>query len=363
MHLNRFGRTAVVAAATLALGLTHAAVASAQTHRPRWEVDVVGGLSRFDLPTSGTVELPPPGPPLTTSGPISPSRQIPTWFLSDGASLVNGVNAEFGVAARITPLDAALGSLGTGASQAPVLGLRVRRVLTSHLAFEVSADVLQGSTDIPRELLQAAEVSRASFETAMTGLLTTGPFSSVSVSATVTESNQNSRDLVTTAALRWTFSSGRTTPYLTLGGGILQTMGDLPGVTLVGNYRFQIAGSVPINETDTLQVRYDHDTALVGLGGLGLHTSVTNRIGLTLDGRVLVGRQTLALKLDADPSAASGTPEGFIESFTTPAIQFSNSAATGRESSLSGQLQNFKAFSTSGVQVRYLITAGVTFRF
>lgn len=331
---------------------------------PRWEVEGFGGLSLFELPSGGTAALPPAGSPLTTSGPTNPSRRVPTWFLGDGASLLNGVNAEFGVAGRITPLDGALASLGLSGANAPAFGLRVRRALTDRLAMEISADILPGSRELSSELVSAVEATRASFESAFAGLLSSGPFTAVAVTATASMANQSSRELATTAALRWSPTSGRIRPSITLGGGLVHQIGDLPSVTLTGNYRFQILGTVPINETDTLRLRYEQGSALVGLIGAGLRGMLSERLGWTLDGRVLLGQQTLTLRLDSEPTVTTGTPEGFIESFTTPAIQFSNSVNTGRESSLSGTpLTGFKTFSTSGVQTRYLITAGLVIRF
>ena len=80
--------------------------------------------------------------------------------------------------------------------------------------------------------------------------------------------------------------------------------------------------------------------------------------------RPLLGQHTPAPRPASEPTLAPGTPEGCIESFTTPAIQFSNNRTTGRESSLTGApLQGFKAFSTAGLQTRYIITAGLFVRF
>lgn len=349
-----------------ALAIT-AGAASAQTptaSERRWEVEGFGGLSLFELPSGGAAALPPAGPPLTTSGPTNPSRRVPTWFLGDGASLLNGVNAEFGVAGRITPLDGALASLGLSGANAPAFGLRIRRRISGRLAVEVSADILPGSRALSPELVNAVEATRASFQSAFTGLLASGPFTAVAVTATASMANRSSRELATTAALRWSPSSGRIRPFITLGGGLVHQVGALPSVTLTGNYRFQILGTVPINETDTLRLRYEQGAALVGVVGAGVRGTLSERLGWTLDGRVLLGQQTLTLRLDSEPTVTPGAPGGFIESFTTPAIQFSNSANTGRESSLSGTpLTGFRAFTTSGLQTRYLFTAGLVVKF
>jgi len=336
---------------------------SAPTER-RWQVEGTAGMSVFDLPTGGTANLPPAGASLPTSGPINQSRRVSTWFVGDGASLLNGVNAQFGVAARIAPLDAALASLGLTGNNASAFGLRVRRVLSERLALELSTDMLPGSREVSPELTDAVEAARASFETAFAGLLATGPFSNTSVAATASVSDPSSRDLATTVAAQWTIGAHRFSPYVTLGAGLVHRVGELPSVTLSGTYRFNILGSVPINETDTLRLRYEQGTALVGVVGAGIRRTLSDRLGFSIDGRLLLGQQTLALRLDSEPTVVTGTPEGFIESFSTPAIQFSNSGNTGRESSLSGPpLQGFKAFSTTGLQTRYIITAGLFVRF
>lgn len=363
------GRSFARSAARVGAGLLTAALVGSSawaqtTPTPRWELEGFAGLSLFELPSGGTAALPPAGSPLPTSGPISPSRRVPTWFLGDGAGLLNGVNAEFGVAARITPLDGALASLGLSGANAPAFGLRLRRRLSTRLDVEISADLLPGSRELSPALTEAVEATRASFETAFTGLLSSGPFTAVAVTATASMANQSSRELATTAALRWSPSSGRFRPYVALGGGLVHQIGGLPSVTLIGNYRFQILGTVPINETDTLHLRYEQGSALVGLVGAGVRGTLSERVGWTLGGRVLLGPQTLTLRLDSEPTVATGTPAGFVESFTTPAIQFSNSASTGRESSLSGApLTGFEAFSTSGLQTRLIITAGLVMKF
>jgi hypothetical protein len=289
---------------------------------------------------------------------------VSTWFLGDGANLLNATNADYGVPSRITPLDTALSSLGLEGTNAPAFAMRVRRRLTDHLSLEISGDLLPGSRKLSPEMAAAIDAATGSFSAAFTGLLATGPFTAVSVAATSEVANSSSRELATTAAVRWTLTSGPLAPYVTLGGGLIHQIGDLPSVTLTGNYRFRILDSVPINETDTLRLRYEQGSAVVGVVGAGLRGTLSDRLGFTIDGRVLLGQQTLTLRLDSTPTVTPGSPTGFVESSTTPGIQFSNSASTGRESSLSGTpLNGFKAFTTSGLQTRYIVTAGITFKF
>lgn len=351
-----------------ASALTWPALVMAQPAEHRWQLEVVGGLSVFTLPTSGTSALPPAGPVLQTSGPTNPSRRIPTWFLGDGASLLNGTIAEFGVASRLVPLDDTLGQLGVSGANAPVVGVRLRRGLSPRWSMEVSSELWNGTTQLSPDLLKAVETSRASFESAFAGLFLTGPFAATNVRAVATQDTGTSREVVVLASARYEVRSGAWAPYVTAGGGLIGRLGSLPAITLRGSYAFQVqtsqAPSASFAETDTLTLRHEQSAGPVGMVGAGLHRQLSSRTGLSLDGRVYLADGTLALRLDSRPEVTTSSSPAFIESFTTPSVQFSNNGASGRASSLSGApLNGFKAFTTSGLQIRYAVTAGVFIRF
>jgi hypothetical protein len=180
--------------------------------------------------------------------------------------------------------------------------------------------------------------------------------------------NQTSRELAVIGSVRYHLLTGGWSPYLTVGGGVLTRIGSLPSITLAGSYSMQVLvednPAVPMSETDTLTVRFEQATGPLGMAGLGLRQQLSQRLGFAVDGRVYISRETLSLRLDSLPSVTTGTPAGSINSRTTPAVQFSNNASTGQSSSLSGTpLNGFKAFTTTGVQLRYGITAGVFVRF
>lgn len=344
--------------------------AGAQVPERRWHLDVLGGLSLFDLPSSGEAALPPPGPLLPTSGLTNPSRRVPTWFLGDGASLLNGTNAGFGVAGRLAPLDPALNQLGLSGSNAPAFGLRIRRQMSPRLSLEFGTELHAGAVELDPDLLAAVEQARAGFEAGFTGLFTSGPFTNVNINAETATSGTSSRELVFSAAVRYTFGAGSSntvTPYFTLGGGVIHRLGDLPRVALTGDYQFTVStpqAQVSFSESDSLTIRYEQGANLVGIIGGGLHRRLSDRTGLSLDGRAYLGRQTLTMRLDSAPEVETRTPGAFIESFTTPAVQFSNNSTSGRGSTLSGvPLNGFKAFTTNGLQVRYVVTAAVQIRF
>lgn len=365
-----------VLGAAPAFGQNHpAAAASTRTVQPArqagagasgdhgWEIEGYGGFSAGRIPSSGSHALPPVGQPILTTTPIYPSRAVSSWFFGDGAALLNGVNAEFDVPERITPLDSAFAALPSGRGAA--LGIRLRRTLTRRLSAEFSLDTMFGAAGRADRLDAAAEAARASFVDAFQSLFQTGPFSDVSVAATATPAGGSGRDVAVTGAVNVRFAAiGPFVPYLTAGAGVLKGAGRLSSVTLQGHYHAVIVGQVPIDETDNLTLQYVHQTSLVGVFGGGLRRDLAGAWGVRIDARVFIGSNGTRLLVDATPSVTSGTPVGFVESFTNPAIQFSNNASTGRQSSLSGpSLSGFAAFTGSGLMTRVLVTVGIVKRF
>jgi hypothetical protein len=339
--------------------------AQSPANERRWEIEGYGGL--MVVPTGsggGTAVLPQPGPPIATSSPIFPSRRVPSWFFGDGALLLNQVNGQFDVAALIQPLDGALGESGLAAANGFTGGLRVRRAVTARFSAEFSFDLFPASAHLSEDFLAAVDATRASFVPAFEGLLATGPFTDVNVEASSVTSGSTSEVAATGALVYQLGSAGGFDPYLTFGGGVITGAGDAPAVTLEGRYRSRILGEVPLDETDRVTIRHESRTVLTAVVGAGLRRDVSDRWGVRVDGRVLIGSPTTRILIDTDPTVAQGTPADFVESFTAPAIQFSNNPSTGRESSLGGPpLQGFEAYVESGLRARVLITAGVFVRF
>jgi hypothetical protein len=331
----------------------------------RWEVEWYGGLSFANPPASGTATLPAPGAPLTTSSPIFPSRQVPSWFFGDGAQLLNDVNAAFGLSNRVSPLDAAFDAPGFDAAGRAAFGVRVRREMNAKLGIELSLDVAPSVRRPPDGLVDAAESSEESFEPAIGALLSSGPFSNVVISTTRAVNDASGQDLSATAALNIQFGRlGSFVPYVTAGGGVAASAGDAPSVTLEGRYRFSILGIASVDETDRVTVRVERGSAFVAVVGGGVRRQLSGRWGLCVDGRLFVGPGRHRLLIDASPSSVSATPAGFIESFTHPSVQFSNHASTGRQSTLSAPpLQGFQVFESDGLATRGLVTVGLAVRF
>ena len=328
----------------------------------RWEIEVYGGAVAGRSATEGSRTLPPAGAPLVTSTPIFPSREVPSWFFGDGAVLLNGVVEEFGGAAKIAPLDALFSAAAGGRSAAA--GVRMRRRLSPRLSAEVSVDWLGSIDAASPEFDATVERARSSYPATIRDLLATGPFASVFVDATGSSDPGQRREMSATGAVNIDFRSfAAFTPYATVGGGVLNGNGEPPSAELTGRYRFVVLGELSIDESERVRLRVERPTSMVVVLGGGLRRDLSAQWGLRIDVRALVGPDTTRVTIDTEAASVLGTPAGFVESFTNPAIQFSNDPSTGRRSSLSAApLQAFRVFE-GGAQVRTVVAIAVSRRF
>lgn len=358
--------SALVIAAVLALGAP-ALAQSTSTHR-RWDVEGYAGAAITRVPDGGTITLPPAGLPIATSNPQFPSRGVATWFFADGARLINDASAAFGLPTRIAAFDDALSAFNGGSTTGATFGVRLRRQLTVRTFVEAALDLSAQSRGLPDALQTAMEASRASFAPVFTTLFGSGPFTEVSADATLSGATGSSREMALTGAWQWEIGSfGAFVPYVTGGGGIVRALGDGTSSVLEGRYRATAAPQnqtpAPFDETDVLTTRVTSATTWLAVAGGGLRRNLSDRLGLRLDARVHIGPNTTRAEVDARPLIATATPAGFAELLVNPAVQFSNDLTTGRRSSLGDTLGGFEMFSGSGLQSRFLITAGITVRF
>lgn len=349
----------LVAAATL---VALAVAQPAQAQDRRWEVELVGGAVVSAPASTGSVSLPAPGAALVTSNPIYPAREIPSWLFGDGANLLNDVNAQFGITARVTPLDSLLKTPNSGATA--IVGVRVRRYMNPRISLEIGLETTPSSGRVADDLAAAVEATRSSFAPALAGLLGSGPFSGVSIDATAASDAGGYRETSATAAVNAHWRGTRALrPYATAGGGVLFGSGSLPSAQLSAAYRFSILGEVPIAETDTVHLRYERPASFVIVLGGGVAYAVSDAWGINVDARALFGPDRTRVVLDAVPVTTRGTPAGFIESFTNPAVQFSNDPATGRRSTLSAPALDGLEVYSGGTRGRFALSVGLTRRF
>jgi len=348
-----------ILAATLA-ALAFSFPAAAQDRR--WEVEFLGGGVVSAPASAGSVSLPAPGAALVTSSPIYPAREVPSWLFGDGASLLNDVNAQFGTTTRLTPLDSLLRTPDTGATA--ILGVRVRHYMSPRTSLEFGVETTPSAPKAADDLAAAVEATRSMFTTAFAGLLGSGPFSAIAIDATAATDPGAYRETSATAAFNVHWRSAHALrPYATAGGGILFGSGALPSAQLAASYRFSILGEVPIVETDDVQLRVERPASFVIVLGGGIAHALSEAWAVNVDARALFGPDRTRIAFDAAPATTRGNPAGFIESFTNPAIQFSNDPATGRRSTLSAPALHDVEVYSGGTRGRIVISVGVSRRF
>jgi len=214
--------------------------------------------------------------------------------------------------------------------------------------------------------LDRIQSAAATFVSAWNGLFSAGPFQNARATSTVSPTaTEGGGQVLTTAAVNLALNKGGSlVPYVTLGAGVASSTGGTPASQVAGAYRFVFNGTTPISETDSLTLHYSVRNSLVGVLGGGVKYYLSPRWGARLDARWYVSRSGIDNLVDANPAVAPGSPAGSAASFTTPAIQFSNSPATGIQSSLSGSsLTGVRTYEGGGVQQQLSLTAGIIRRF
>lgn len=352
---------AILVAGAPAAGLAQSTKPAAS---PRFEVEVYGGAGKFFDAGTASLELPAAGAPIATSSPLFPSRRVSTWFFGDGSTLLNAVNTQLNVAARIAPLDTAIATIGRRAENGQTFGGRLRVRTAARLWTEIGVDVSASSNSLADGLLADVETTRTSFVSTFTGLLASGPFTNTSVTATATPSSGSWREVTTSLAANIDLGTwSGLTPYATVGAAYVSRQGTQASVSLEGRYRTRILGGSQIDETDRVTIRGEARNAPAFVAGGGV-TRRAGNISLRLDARAIMANRTISASVDASPLVATSTPADYIESFTNPSIQFSNNALTGRRSTLSGDaFDHVDVTRSTRLQVRGIVTLGLAIRF
>jgi len=329
----------------------------------RWEIEGSAGILGGQPASAGSVSLPPPGAPIVTSSPTFPARATSSWLFGDGATLLNGVLEEFGRTNRVAPLDPLFAP--PPSTHPAAFGLRVRRRLNPHVALEVGVDGFATSSIRSQEVWNGLKTTFDSIGLALTDVFASGPFSP---SLVVTDESllqvPHDETAITAAFNRDVWHLGALQPYVTLGAGAMIPREKLFAEgSAQARYRTSILGVVPIDETDSVRVSFTRPASFVAVLGGGVRHDFSRPWSFRVDARLLVGPDTTRVTLDATPVVTRGSPAGFVESFTTPAIQFSNDPATGRVSSLSGPaLQGVDVFK-GGVMAHAIVSASIAWRF
>jgi hypothetical protein len=348
--------------AALALG---ASPASAQAQAGKWEVEVHGGFASATTPTGGSGGTLPAATPFTALA-GSQSRRVSSWLFGDGASLLNSVNTTLAPGSKLTAIDPVI--LGSAASRGngANFGFRVARRFGSRYFAEGTVDFANTPLTFSEKALDGMEASRSTFISAFRGLFISGPSPNPTVTATATITEGSGHELLTTGVFGVDLvTHGKLIPYVVGGAGVANRSGDLPSVTITGNYTFPIPipGVAPINETDKMTIRVAQDAnAAVGVFGGGFRYEGSPRWGIRGDVRLNIGGGSSDVLIDATPAVVTGTPGIILISPTNPSAVFSTSTAIN--SSLTGPaISGLKTFTGSGSSLRTNVVGGIYFRF
>ena len=141
-----------------------------------WEIEVHGGGAIASTLSRGTTNLPPVGAPLATPRPQFPSRRVSSWFLGDGAQLMNSAAAQFGAGGpfvfsdRITPLDAVLANPLAERQDGGGFGFRVSRAITDRFSAELNFDYSATPLQVPSDAVFGIQATAESFQPVFEGL-------------------------------------------------------------------------------------------------------------------------------------------------------------------------------------------------
>jgi hypothetical protein len=371
--LLRSGWRAILACLLIILSMPVLATAqttgAGRTDAPKWEISVQAGGAHARLPREGYA-TPPDQLPLFTTVNGTLSRTVPSWFFAYGASLLNQVVTQGQTGIRLATADNLVFAPSSNFDNSWTLGVRVSRTINPRFAIEGSFDYSRnrlGVTDAAKPVIDA---TISSFAPAWNALLATDPatFQNVDVSATSVIDTPPGHQVLATGALVINILTRRqNTPYVLLGTGVMSHGGTPPSVTLVGHVKTLLNGTAPIDEIDTMTLRYDVDptvvTVTVGAGWkhmIGARWGIRGEVREQLSGNPVSNLVTATpglLRTSTPAAQGAGATNRFV------AVQFSNIAGSSTVSSLSSTLSDFQVFHTTGMESRFTFTGGIFWRF
>jgi len=318
--------------------------APAKSRAPKWEVSFRGGLALGTSGPDASPTLPPAGQTFIMADSITPTRAVSSWFLGDGAALLNQVLLLRGAGARLDGLETnwPMASRRTG----PQVGGSIARHVSGGLWLEFAADVGLDPLGFDGAARDAIEAARAGYEHALNALA--GSAASVitgaNITATADIANGGQR-LLTSVVVHYRSTAPRMRPYLLAGIGFGTALGGDATARLTGTNRFTTPSQAAIEETDAIAIRYKPANGSFWILGGGMERDLSRKAAFRVEARLLLGTLSYTGYLDTAPAVATATPGGAIVlNGTTPGIQFSS--MSGVRPSLSGSTRtNFEVLT------------------
>jgi hypothetical protein len=348
----------------LGIGALPGARVEAQPSQPAWEVEVHGGAMTGSTPDKGDLAM----PALNATVPPNFQRPVSSWYFGDGSFQLNQfLNVR--QSAPIEPLDGTLQRRVATRQSGGAFGARIARRITGRLSAELAIDYATGSLALTNDARSAFEATRANFIPALNAFLTGGLIASRTANSTLTITDEQGAQVVTTGAVRFDLVRTRNwAPYVVAGVGALSIVGDSPQAVLTGSYQAVISVSgLPIppatfSQTDTVTISSTVEPSTVWLLGGGVRFWMSERWGIRIDVSDHMHGNTLTTKVSAGPTPPPATFGTYVTAvLNAPPIVFSGSPTAG--STLSVPLSDFVTFNGRGVAHQVSLTTGFVWRF
>jgi hypothetical protein len=359
----------VAAIPSAATAQTTAATRRADRLQPKWEISVQAGGAHPGIPQQG-FPTPPPQSPLFTTVAGGLSRTIPTWFFANGGSVLNQAATQ-AQTARLTTFDVPVFLPSSNFKNSWMVGVRISRAMNPRYSIEGALDYSRSSLAIVDGVAAAADATVASYQVVWNALLASEPatFQNVDVTAmSIIDAQPAGHQVMATGSLIINIlTRRRNTPYALIGAGVMTHGGSSPSVTLVGRIRTMLNGTAPVDETDTMTLRYDiNPTVFTVTVGLGWKRMMGERWGVRGEVREQLSGNPVSNLVTATPSVlltSAATQQGAGATTKFIAVQFSNIAGSTVVSSLADTMAGQQMLRTSGMENRFSFSGGIFWRF
>jgi len=357
-------------AAAFAILASAPAFAQVPPSTPKWELEVHVGQTVVVNPIDGIPQTQASAPFFST-GPGRVSRAVSSWYWGDGAQLLGEVTTQLRIppTQQIVPLDNFMRVSTLRLQSGPSFGARIGYEKSPHVRFEASVDWKGGNIEVIDGIADAVERTRASFNAVWQAVLATSTtLQSSTVSSVSTFDPGTAGQFVAIGSIDLRIYPDKdVVPYVSIGGGVLTTLGRMPTITMTGRYTTQIAGTASIDETDDVVARYVLDKHLVvTMVGVGWKHMLSDRWGVRADLREHLSGNRVKHVLQAKPSVVVAPPAnaGVAVLGTFETIQLSNINSATQPTTLSGpNINNFTMFKGTGMESRFSMSVGIFLRF
>jgi hypothetical protein len=349
------------------IGLTPAAAQTPpDVSPPTWEVEVHGGFAAARSSREWTGAIPPRPGVIAVPEIGRNAVLVDSWFFGRGNTAFWQAQAPGPGRPEIASLDPAITNPAATWGPGLDLGLRLRRRVTDRFSAELSVTYAAGGYRLSSDARSTLEHSRDTFQTAWLAFFARHPETYVAAAVTSESSTSGgpAGRLVTTGSLVVDLTPGAiTTPYLTVGAGVAASPGATLTATLSGRYRFLAHGVAPIDETDSVTVRFSPGgpTMLLVMGG-GLKRELSSRWGITGDVRMWLGADRRITTISTAATTVAAAPAGAaIDTRNLPVVF---STRPDLRTSLSGDgVTDFETMRLSGPRVQFSMAVGLVRRF